>query len=63
MVKVFEPFPGAFDHILGPDEDWPDIPDTTEQRALIAEHNERMRREHPNLVQIDPPIESGEAKE
>lgn len=36
------------------DRDWPDIPDTPEQRALIAEHNERMRREHPNMVRIAP---------
>ena len=43
------------------DKDWPDIPDTPEQRALIAEHNDRIRRDHPNMVQINPPAsESGE---
>ena len=40
--------------------EWDEIPDTPEQRALIKEHNERMRREYPDLEQIDPPIESGE---
>lgn len=33
--------------------DWPDIPDTPEQRALIAEHNRRIRAQHPNMRQID----------
>jgi len=33
--------------------DWPDIPDTPEQRALIAEHNAEVNRKFPKLVKID----------
>jgi hypothetical protein len=32
-----------------------DIPDTPEQRALIAAHNEEMRRKYPNMVEIAEP--------
>jgi hypothetical protein len=34
------------------DYDWPDIPDTPEQRALIAELNAEIKRKYPNLVEI-----------
>lgn len=33
--------------------DWPEIPDTPEQRALIAEHNARARAKYPRLVPMD----------
>lgn len=39
--------------------DWPDIPDTPEQRALIAAHNSGMKRKHPDLVEIDAPKPKG----
>ena len=39
--------------------DCDDIPDTPEQRALIATHNAEMKRKHPNLVEIDSPLEEG----
>jgi hypothetical protein len=32
--------------------DWDDIPDTPEQRALIAKHNADMRQKYPNMVEI-----------
>jgi hypothetical protein len=32
------------------DHDWPEIPDTPDQRALIEEHNAKMRRKYPDLV-------------
>ena len=32
--------------------DWDDIPDTPEQRALIAAHNTEMKRAYPNLREI-----------
>lgn len=32
--------------------DFDDIPDTPEQRAMIAEHNAKMRHPHPNMVEI-----------
>jgi hypothetical protein len=34
------------------DYDWPDIPDTPEQRALIADLNAEIKRKYPNLVEI-----------
>jgi len=34
--------------------DYSDIPDTPEQRAFIAQHNEEMKRRHPNLKSIYP---------
>jgi hypothetical protein len=37
-----------------PADDWPDIPDTPEQRELIAKHNADIRAKYPDLVQIDP---------
>jgi len=33
--------------------DWDDIPDTPEQRALIAAHNAEMKRAYPNLIDLD----------
>jgi hypothetical protein len=33
--------------------DWDDIPDTPEQRALIAAHNSEMKRAYPNLIDLD----------
>ena len=42
--------------------DWPDIPDTPEQRALIAAHNAEMLRKHPNLRSIYPPYETMQEK-
>jgi hypothetical protein len=35
------------------EQDWPDIPDTPEQRALIEKHNADIRKKHPNLVEIE----------
>jgi hypothetical protein len=35
--------------------DWPDIPDTPEQRALIAALNAEIKRKYPNLVEFYPP--------
>jgi transposase len=33
--------------------DWDYIPDTPEQRALIAAHNAEMKRAYPNLIDLD----------
>jgi|TARA_R110000851_G_scaffold173052_1_gene319369 hypothetical protein len=32
--------------------EYDDIPDTPEQRALIAKHNAGMKIKHPDLVEI-----------
>jgi hypothetical protein len=34
-----------------------DIPDTPEQRKLIKDHNDLVRKKHPNLVEIEKPGE------
>jgi hypothetical protein len=33
--------------------DWPDIPNTPEQRELIEKHNAEMKRKYPELVEIE----------
>ena len=35
--------------------DWPDIPDTPEQRKLIQELNAAFRKKYPNLREIEKP--------
>jgi len=45
--------------------DWGYIPDTPEQRALIAAHNAEMKRAYSNLVDLDSlsaQLEAAEAK-
>jgi len=45
--------------------DWDDIPDTPEQRALIAAHSAEMKRAYPNLIDLDSlsaQLEAAEAK-
>lgn len=41
--------------------EWPDIPDTPDQRALIERHNADFRLKHPGLVEIEMG-KDGEAK-
>ena len=41
--------------------DCDDIVDTPEQRALIAWHNDEMKRKYPNLVEINTPLKEPEA--
>lgn len=55
-----EPYRGAGPMVAPEEGDWPDIPDTPEQRALIETENENIRRKFPNLVQIDPPVDPDE---
>lgn len=35
---------------------WPEIPDTPEQRALVAKHNADIREKYPNLRPLPSPI-------
>jgi hypothetical protein len=44
-------------HLAAPTSpyEWDDIPDTPEQRALIATHNGDIRRKYPNMVKISEP--------
>ena len=34
------------------EHDWPDIPDTPDQRKLIQDHNAAMREKHPSLKEL-----------
>jgi hypothetical protein len=43
------------------EHEYPAIPDTAEQRALIKDHNAAIRRRHPDLVPMADDIPKKEA--
>lgn len=38
------------------DNEWPDIPNTPEQRELVKVHNAEMKCLHPNLTVLEEPV-------